>query len=226
MATAGDIIKRAMRLVGVLAAGETPEASEQADALSALNSMLDAWRTESLSAYALRTEVLTVTGAASYTIGPGGDLNTVRPVKIDGAFQRIGGIDYPLQIAPKASYDRIADKGTSADVSDWLYYEPAYPLGVVYLYPVPTAGAVHLTTWAPFAAFAASDPLALPPGYEEAITYQLAARLAAEYGRGVPPEVSAMAKAAKDDIKRANFRVPVMDAGMLTGRRYDIKADC
>ena len=224
VATAGSIINRALRLIGSLEAGESAESSEQNDALVTLNAMLDAWRTESLSVYALRTEVLTVTGAASYTIGSGGNLDTVRPVRIESAYQRIGGIDYPLRVAQKASFDRVADKSTTSDVSDWLHYEPSYPLGVLYLHPVPTAGAVHLTTWVPFVAYSVSDPVSLPPGYEEAITYQLAMRLAPEYGRTVPQEVAALGAAAKKDIKRANFRAPVMDTGLGAGRRYDIQA--
>jgi hypothetical protein len=110
-------------------------------------------------------------------------------------------------------------------ITDWLYYEPSYPLGRIFMYPVPSGGQLHITTWTPLTSFAASDDVALPPGYQEAITYQLAARLAPEYGVQVPPAVAMLAKAAKADIKRVNFRQPVMDTGLMDGRRYDIKAD-
>lgn len=225
MATAADIIRRSLRLIGALAAGETPSATEQADALDALNSMLDAWRTESLMVYALRTETLPLTGASSYTIGSGGDLNVERPVKIESAYQRIDGVDYPVAVASKQAYDGLAAKATAGDPASWLYYEPSYPLGRVHLYPVPASGDLHLTVWTPLTAFAASDEVALPPGYREAITYQLAMRLAVEYGRAAPPEVVAIGSAAKADIKRANARVPLMNSGLTTGRRYDIKAN-
>lgn len=222
MSTAADLIARALRVINVLASGETPTANEQSDALATLNSMLDAWRTESLMVYALRTEQLAMTGAASYTVGTGGDLNTTRPVKIESAYWRNGDVDYPLRLADAKAWAGVADKST-AGTPDWLYYEPAYPLGVVHLTPAPSSGTLHLVTWTPFAALGANDPVALPPGYEEAIVYQLAARLAIEYGRGVPPDVAALARAAKTDIKRANFRVPKMDIG-FSGRRYDIQS--
>ena len=50
--TAGDQINRALRLLGVLAEGESPSASESRDALVALNQMLDSWDTERLAVFA------------------------------------------------------------------------------------------------------------------------------------------------------------------------------
>lgn len=44
MATAQQTITRALRMVGVLADGQTPTASQSDDALESLNEMLYAWR--------------------------------------------------------------------------------------------------------------------------------------------------------------------------------------
>jgi hypothetical protein len=223
MASASDIIRRSLRLIGAIAGGETPSSTEQADALDALNAMLDSWRTESLSVYALRDETLTLTGAASYTIGTGGALNTTRPVRIESAYERYSDTDYPVKIASAAAWYALAVKTTtSSNVSEWLYYEPSYPLGTLYLYPKPTTGVLHLVTWVPLTAFAAADSVALPPGYQDAITYHLAIRLAPEYGRPVPPELAALARAAKDNIQRVNFRPPLMSTGLEEGRRANI----
>ena len=49
--TASDQINRALRLLGVLAEGETPSAETSQDALIALNQMIDSWSTERLSVY-------------------------------------------------------------------------------------------------------------------------------------------------------------------------------
>jgi hypothetical protein len=225
MATAATIIRRALRLLGAIAASETPSAAEQADALESLNAMLDSWRTSSLAAYALRDETLTLTGAASYTIGPGGDLNTTRPVRVEAAYQRIGEIDYPLRLASAATRAGLAAKSTTGDVADWLYYETSYPLGRLYLYPVPSTGELHLVTWVPLVALAAADDVALPPGYQDALTYSLAVRLAPEYGRPVTAEVAAVARDAMDKIGRVNFRPPIMATGLGEGRQWDIRSD-
>lgn len=224
MATASDIIRRSLRLIGAIAGGETPSLTEQADALEALNAMLDSWRTESLAVYALRDETLTLTGAASYTIGTGGALNTTRPVKIESAYERVGDTDYPVKLASAAAWYQLAAKSTTSDVAEWLYYEPSYPLGTLYLYPKPTTGVLHLVTWVPFTALAAADSVALPPGYQDAITYHLALRLAPEYGRPVTPELAALARAAKDNIQRVNFRPPLMSTGLEEGRKADIRS--
>ena len=47
--TAGEQINRALRLLGVLAEGETPSASVSQDCLMALNQMIESWNTERLS---------------------------------------------------------------------------------------------------------------------------------------------------------------------------------
>ncbi len=222
MASASDIIRRSLRLIGAIAGGETPSSTEQADALEALNAMLDSWRTESLAVYALRDETLSLTGAASYTIGTGGDLNTTRPVKIESAYERVSDTDYPVKIASAIAWYGLAAKSTTSDVAEWLYYEPSYPLGTLYLYPKATTGVLHLVTWVPLTAFAAADSVALPPGYQDAITYHLALRLAPEYGRPVTPELAALARAAKDNVQRVNFRPPLMSTGIEEGRKADI----
>ena len=51
MASAGDLINGALRLLGVLAEGETPSAETSADALTAMNQMIDSWNTEKLSIF-------------------------------------------------------------------------------------------------------------------------------------------------------------------------------
>lgn len=223
MATAEKIIKRSLRLIGVLAAGETLSAEDLADSLDALNDMLDGWRADSLMVYALRDESLTMTGAASYTVGTGGDLNTDRPVRIESAYWRSGSTDYPLRIAPAGQWNAITDKSTTG-TPDWLYYDAANPLGVIRLHPSPSDGVLHVSTWVPLLSVAATDDIDLPPGYREMLVYQLAMRLAPEYGKSAPAEVVAMASAAKDRVGVINFRAPIMSTGLGDGRRYDIQA--
>ena len=224
MATAKKIITRSLRLIGVLAAGETATAEDLTDSLEALNDMLDGWRADSMMVYALRDESVSMTGAQSYTAGAGGDLNTDRPVRIESAYLRTNGTDYPLRLAAASQWNRLSDKSVAGDVPDWLYYETSHPLGRLWLYPYPASGVLHVSTWVPLGSFAADDDVDLPPGYREMLGYQLAMRLAPEYGKSASAEVVAMAAASKDRIGNINFRVPTMDAGLSTGRRFDIMA--
>ena len=87
MSTAATIIARSLRLLGQIEAGGTPSSDEYADGLTALNAMVSSWNNDGLMCYARQTESLTLSAStASYTIGPGGTLNTTRPVAIEGAW--------------------------------------------------------------------------------------------------------------------------------------------
>jgi len=57
--TAGDQINRALRLLGVLAEGETTSASVSEDSLMALNQMIDSWNTERLSFFNTQDQIFT-----------------------------------------------------------------------------------------------------------------------------------------------------------------------
>jgi hypothetical protein len=55
--SAGDQINRALRLLGVLAEGETPSAATSQDALVALNQMIESWNTERLAVFNTQDQV-------------------------------------------------------------------------------------------------------------------------------------------------------------------------
>lgn len=68
--TAQDIITGALRNINVLAAGETPSASDSADALQVLNDLLESWSIDHLNVYSVVENILTFTpGQYQYTIG-------------------------------------------------------------------------------------------------------------------------------------------------------------
>ena len=57
--SAGDQINRALRLLGVLAEGETSSASVMQDSLMAMNQMIDSWNTERLSTFVTQDQIFT-----------------------------------------------------------------------------------------------------------------------------------------------------------------------
>ena len=82
--TAGQQIERALRLLGVLAEGETPSAATSQDALMALNQMIDSWNTERLSVFSTQDQIFTWPASfISRTLGPTGDFVGLRPVLLD-----------------------------------------------------------------------------------------------------------------------------------------------
>ena len=75
-----DIITRAMKDIGAVAAGEVPTADEAQDGLDMLNDMIDQWSTESMMVF-YRTEMVfnTVQNTVQYTLGPcGSDRKSTR----------------------------------------------------------------------------------------------------------------------------------------------------
>lgn len=68
--TAQDIITGALRNLNVLAASETPSASDSADALMVLNDLLESWSIDHLTIYSVVENILTYTpGQYQYTVG-------------------------------------------------------------------------------------------------------------------------------------------------------------
>jgi hypothetical protein len=101
MTTANDQINGAMRLLGVLAEGETPSAATSQDALAALNQMIDSWNTERLSVFSTQDQVKTwLPNSISNTLGPTGTLVGTRPILIDDASELDSmpeGVDTPYR---------------------------------------------------------------------------------------------------------------------------------
>lgn len=222
--TALDIIKAAMRQIGVIATGETPRAAEAADGLSALNDVLETWSTEALTVYGNIAQAFTTTAnVGSYTIGPSGALVTTsaRPVRIDGMYASYLGVDYIITEWTYAQYMAVTVKQTGATFPTRYAYVNDFPNGRLLLWPVPVVAitlnidiAVQLT-----AAASLATSLSLPPGYARALQWELAAELASQYGMQLNATQQAMVRASKAAIKKANHvgTVSRMDPALIGG---------
>jgi hypothetical protein len=83
--TAQELIKAALRVIGVVATGETPTNAELQDGLEAMKIMFRQWAAKGLMVYVSTIDTHTLTaGTKSYTIGSGATINTGRPVSING----------------------------------------------------------------------------------------------------------------------------------------------
>jgi hypothetical protein len=221
--TSLDLIKSSMRLVGIISENETPKSQEANDGLDVLNDMLESWSTESLSVWGSAVETFnTVGGQAAYTIGPAGNWNTARPVRIgDVAYCTLNGVDYDVFEWSQDDYDSVTLKTQQQPIVERFLYVNDNPLGIVTLYPTPSQ-AIPITfdtdrvlTQVPTLA----TVLVYPPGYYIAMRYTLAILLAAEYGAPVDPSVTSIAISSKANIKRANKKKTFarFDAGLTTG---------
>ncbi len=238
MTTPADLIARALRKAGVTGVGQAAAAEDITDALSELNSMLAQWQRRRWLVYHLAELVKLSTGATTYTVGPGGDLDTAtaaRPDQIEAAYCRqITGnpeqVDFPLnQVAAREDFARIPVKMLPS-IPALFWYDAAYPLGTLYPWPQPPAGTweFHVLVKAPLQTFAtAFDTINLPPEYEDALLYNLAARLRPSYQLPPDPQVTALALAALETIRTANAQVPQMQMPptIMGQGRYNIFGD-
>lgn len=224
--TALTLIESAFKKIGVLPIGETLPGDYSAHGLKALQFMLRRWSASNLRLFYTETDTVTLTGAASYTIGSGGDCDTVRPSSIRGGYVRDSdNHDYPFSLIDESQYRAIVVKSLGGTTT-MGWYNPEYPLGVIYVWPLST-GTLYLDSLK-----ALTDPSALttsvtfPPEYDEAIIYNLAIRLAPDFDAAkVDDLVIATANNALHDIETKNF-AEQMNASRLeiikTSGRYRI----
>lgn len=221
MATAADIIRRSLKLLGILAAGETPSADDQADGLVELNALLGTWANERLLVHGTRRAEYTLTGNLSpHTIGTGGTFNTTRPLRIDAAgIVRVGEtVETGIKKLTDAEYQAISEKAQLDEVPTRFWVEQTYPTAKLWFWPVPTTAAtLVLYTWSRISAFSANDTVSLPDGYENALAHALAIQIAPMYGVEPSPTVRDNASNAIAAIKRTNMPEVLMelDAGVL-----------
>jgi len=141
--SAGDQINGALRLIGMLAEGETPSAATSQDSLTALNQMIDSWNTERLSVFTTQDQVFTwPVNQVKRTLGPTGNFVGNRPVLIDDATyfkDTANGTSYGIKIVNEQQYNGIAVKNTTSTYPQVLYVNMGYPDITLTVYPVPTA---------------------------------------------------------------------------------------
>lgn len=171
--TCGDICLAALKECGAYGVGQTPLAEDSQDAQARLQWMLQQWERKRWLVYHLVDFSVVSTGAQSYSVGPGGDMNTdagltpfnpqfnpqfggsnpgtsVRPAKLESAFLRQitqsspNQIDYPLEILQsREDYNRVALKKLSS-FPGVIFYDSDWPLGRCFPWPIPQASIYEL----------------------------------------------------------------------------------
>jgi len=231
--SAGDQINRALRLLGVLAEGETPTAAMSEDALMALNQMIDSWNTEKLMIFNTQDQTyLWDAGFITKTLGPSGDFVGNRPILLDDStYYRDPGtnVSFGIKFINQQQYDGIAVKTVTSTYPQVMWINMEYPNITMTIYPKPT----RQLEWHFISADELSQPALLattlyfPPGYLRAFTYNLAMEIAPEYGIEPSPQVMRIAMTSKRNLKRINNPDDVMSmpyAIVATRQRFNVYA--
>lgn len=213
--TANTIIRDALALIGAIGKAEAPEADDAQPALRNLNRMIDAWAVRSLFAYHIGYESFSLPAAtATRTLGPSGDVNITRPVRIEsGAYVRVGGNDYHLESMTRQQFAEITVKTLGDAWPSHYYYDAASPLATINFHP-QGACTVYLPVQTRLSQFAdLTTEYTLPPGYEDALVLSLAERECLPNMRPVPVTLRQDARNARALIQATNLQTPQLAIG-------------
>jgi hypothetical protein len=214
MTTILDLLNQSLLLCGMRASGETVDAALAQDSLHTLHQMMSAWKLDALLVYQIDRVVVAMSTSQTYTVGVGGTINIARPVRLDRVNWRdesqTPALELPLPAMADADYQALRVRETSASMPTQFYYDQAYPLGTLFLWPRPTqTKQLVLFPWHPWdATMVLSDTVMLPPGYERLLVFALAVELSAQPGARLSPVALKIAEDARRLIENSNAEIP------------------
>lgn len=221
--TARDLVIDALAELNVYDAADAVSPADSALVLRRLNRILDNFNAERDAVYADQYASYTLTPSLSpHTIGPTGNfVVTQRPVSIEGI-----SLIYPTSTSPqiglnardRAWYQGLSIPAQTASLPTDFYYEPAWPNGRIYFWPVPTT-AYSIVLWSRIvlSQLSINDTFTLPPGYRDALTLTLAEAIAPSFEKSVPSSLTRDALAARARVFQNNVVIPRLytnDSGM------------
>jgi hypothetical protein len=235
--TAYTLITDAFDELGIFQPGESIPDTDAQFGLRTLNRLIGSWAQQSLTIPAQSREVFDlVANQPSYTIGVGGDFDTVRPpnqssvTKAALSYPTSPSLETALQLLTDDDYAAIPQKALTSTQPYAVYYAPTFAatFGTIYPIPIPDNADNDLVLYLqqPITTFAnLTTTYAFPAGYDEALMLALARRLAAPYGRQVSEDLKDRADQALMAIKRSNLKLTAMSNYFSGGGQYDIYSD-
>ena len=209
-----DLINQCFQISSIFGQGQTPAAADINRAFIQLNAMIAIWnRSRWLLFHNIDVSVVG-TGAQTYTVGIGGDINVPRPDRLEAAYVRLNPsssspVDFPLGIVPSMeNYSQISLKKLNS-FPGIIFYDSGFPLGTIYPYPIPNSFyEIHIIIKDVLTAFATlTTEISLPPEYTDALIWNLSTRIRTLYGQAPDPSIVALAKVALNAVRGANTQI-------------------
>jgi len=201
--TRDQIVSLALRKLGVLEIGDTPDANSIANASMSLNLLIKQLSTEGLRIWKVSELILPLTASkTSYTLGgSSSDLMydslaptvaiTDKPLKvIQGFYRNIQStpvIDTPVMIVSKQEYNVLGSK-YSTGTANTIFYDSKKLNGLLYVYLTPDTNAqtnlqLHIVAQMPLNDISlATDIPDFPNEWMNCLVWNLADQLSLEYG--------------------------------------------
>jgi hypothetical protein len=190
-----QVINGALRVLGVIGAGDTPTSTDYNNCSEALNLYIKQLQTKGLPLWKLQ-EVLVpmVIGQRIYEIGPNAvDVISDKPLRVVMAFIRNDSTqnDTTLMVISRQEYMQQGYK-PSQGIPNQVYYDPQVNSGLLYVYDTPstTGYTIHLQCQLPISdTLTPTNTPEFPSEWFNLLKFGLADQLALEYG--VPAQVRA-----------------------------------
>jgi hypothetical protein len=232
MDVGNGLLYPALRKAGVtLGPGRTPSDAQFQDAIDELNRLVGSLNCDRLFIYAQDTLRLPIlTGDGAWTIGPDptADFNQARPqaitqaMLIDDETNRIELVLATEEVWAAGAVESTDDGVVSGASSvGWgcgcesnppmLFYNNAFPVATIFLRTwIANARTLELWVWHLVPRFTSvSNGVLLPPGYEDAITLNLAVRLGPQFQRAVDPTLRLDARESLMRLESINAPKPI-----------------
>lgn len=228
MPTGRDLATLAMIEINVNDPVDPPSDDDLNFVLGKTNRILDNWNADRQAVFADQFLTFAITSALNpHTIGPTGGSPTWtvtgnRPESIEGASLILTGSTPEARVnltKRDAQWwqNNVVPTIEATIPSDW-YYDPTYPNGSFYLWPVPTqVNEIQLWVRQILAALTVNGTFSMPPGYYDALILTTAEDICEAFQKPMPRTLPERARRARARIFSANQRVPrlpMRDAGM------------
>jgi hypothetical protein len=147
--TTKELITAALQTIGELSPGQQPNDEEAASGLRLLNTILENWEVQHRKVFIIdNLRFPLISGKSTYTMGPGGEFDSYRPVKIQSANFLYSddtnpdhGVAHSIELTNSVQWAQIREKSVAGQRPLKLYNDNDFPLLRLRLWPVPTAAA-------------------------------------------------------------------------------------
>lgn len=182
------IINRALQDVGALPQGQSANASDLTDCLTALNMIIKNLQTEGFQLWTYQTiSFPLVAGQITYTIAESAaNITNFRPLRLMQAWVRDQSSppnDRPLIVCPRYDYDLLTPK-TTTGLAVNIYYDPQIGTGTFYVWPAPVDSSLtcFCLVQRPIQDQTLTSDFDFPQEYYQPLRYLLGADVGPSYG--------------------------------------------
>jgi len=231
---------RALRVIKAVGQGVPSNDDDLQVAFETCQDMFDGFSVQRLTVFqTLRSTYPIVAAQGSpanpYTVGTGGDIDIPRPTWIPNAGYEFTSLSPVLErglvVLDDDEYAALPLKALAGPIPQRLHYNKKFDtsgvsvgLGDLFLHPVPNgAQALNLVLYlpTPMTGFAdiGTTEYTFPPGYTEALVYQLAKRLCIPFDKQMTKEQEQLTVDSFAAIQKPNAPMPKMrtDYGLPGG---------